>query len=1190
MHHLRRVLPYVRPYWQVAAASVTFTVLAALIGLLAPWPLTILIDNVLGNNPLPVLLQPLFGARTPDRVALLLLAVLSGLVITLLGGGLNVLSEYVNTWLEQRIVLDFRSDLFKHAERLSVAHADRVSSMRLMYGINFEAASSGSLIMALQPLVQSGLTLIGMTWISFQIDPMLALLSLTVVPFLYYSVGYYSKHIQSRLLYVKGMEADSLSIVHEAMQMLRVVVAFGREHFEYSRFRHQGGRTIDARVKVTVQQTLFSLVINMTTAAGTALVLGLGAYHALQGQLTAGELLVVMSYIGSVYKPLEAISYTIGSLQDKFTGLTMAFSVLDTVPEIQQAPDAIRVGRAQGNITFQQVCFNYPGRHDTLKDISFETTAGQVIALVGPTGAGKTTLMSLIPRFYDPASGCVRLDGIDLRQLTLESLRNQISIVLQEPVLFSGSIADNIRYGRLDATEDEIVEAAKAANAHEFIMRLPNGYRSTVGERGVQLSGGERQRICVARAFIKNAPILILDEPTSSIDSKTEAVILDALDRLMAGRTTFMIAHRLSTIRHADLILVLNEGKLVGKGTHEELLQNNELYRQLHEIQAGQTRKRHRLLPMLEESSPPAQIPAVPPAEPPERSAELQREARMAATPTVPLKKIVILGMMSRHPEPGVVWQTLHYVIGLQRLGYDVYYVEAHGVTPNRLIQDPSEDSSFRAAAFIARIMRRVDLNDHWAFHALHADGKCYGLSEAQLQDLYQSADLIINLHGGTAPRPEHYKTGRLVFLETDPVELEIELFNNRKETIDFLAPHSAFFTFGENYGQPDCRLPVSDRFAFKPTRQPVVLDWWQAPRVAAEFFTTVGNWQQKGRHVVYQGETYTWSKHYEFLKFLDLPQHAPQEFELALSGCSDGDRHMLETCGWRVIPAESVCTDLDSYRAYIQSSRGEFTVAKDQNVRLRSGWFSDRSATYLAAGKPVITQDTGFGNILPTGVGLFGFTGMDEIVKAIEAINSDYERHSRAALEIAHGYFDHEVVLTHLLSELGMQPQVPRRSSTQPSRPMPAWPGQPLAPQDFQVRLQAVLPAEMPAGGLIELDCVIANLGRAPMATARPFPTHISYKWLDPQTGQRLAGIEGLRTGLPEPLGPFESRPFRVQIQAPEITGEFALHLTLVQENVAWFDDLSPDNASCGLVRVGQATLARELALVISDHVEVGS
>jgi ABC-type multidrug transport system fused ATPase/permease subunit len=304
--------------------------------------------------------------------------------------------------------------------------------------------------------------------------------------------------------------------------------------------------------------------------------------------MTGGDLLVVLTYVGSIYSPLEAISTTIGSLQNRFVSLEIAFRLLDTEPEIKDAPDAVAIQESRGHVVFENVDFSYRGREETLRGVSFEALPGQVVGIVGPTGAGKSTLVSLIPRFCDPQGGRVVLDETDIRKIKLASLRQQISIVLQDPLLFSGTIEDNIRYGRLDADETEIVEAARAANAHDFIMRLPKKYKTPLGERGARLSGGERQRVSVARAFLKDAPILILDEPTSSIDSKTEAVILDALDRLMKGRTTFMIAHRLSTIRNPDLILVMDQGRIVQRGSHDELLAEEGLYRQLSQMQMRQ--------------------------------------------------------------------------------------------------------------------------------------------------------------------------------------------------------------------------------------------------------------------------------------------------------------------------------------------------------------------------------------------------------------------------------------------------------------------------------------------------------------------------------------------------------------------------------------------------------------------------
>jgi ATP-binding cassette subfamily B protein/subfamily B ATP-binding cassette protein MsbA len=585
-------LHYLRPYWRLAVFSVALIVLGALAGLLAPWPLQVLFDNVLQDHPLAPALAFVLGPVAQHRPALLLFAVIAGVLVTLLQHGLTVLDNYVNTKIDQRMVLDFRSDLFQHAQRLSLAYHDQRRSGMLIYAINSQADAAARLVVLIPPLAQSLLTLFGMFGVLLLLNWQLALLALSVVPFLYWSVGFYTKRIQPRLYQVRGMEAESLSIIHEAISMLRVIIAFGREDHEHRRFRTQGERTVDARVQLTVRQTLFSLAVNMITAVGTALVLGFGAYQALQGRLTAGQLLVVLSYIALVYKPLETISTTVGSFQEIFVSLKMAFDLLDTEPEIKDAPGAIELPQARGEVRFEGVSFHYSGRVGTLQDISFEARAGQVIAIVGPTGAGKSTLVSLIPRFYDAQQGRILLDGTDVRRLTLRSLRQQVSIVLQEPLLFSGTIAENIRYGRLEASMDEVIEAARAANAHDFIMRLPRQYDTELGERGAKLSGGERQRIAVARAFLKDAPVLILDEPTSSIDSRTEAVILDALDRLMVGRTTFLIAHRLSTVRRADAILVLDQGRLVERGTHQELLRLGGLYKQLHDVQTRQAQRR----------------------------------------------------------------------------------------------------------------------------------------------------------------------------------------------------------------------------------------------------------------------------------------------------------------------------------------------------------------------------------------------------------------------------------------------------------------------------------------------------------------------------------------------------------------------------------------------------------------------
>jgi ABC-type multidrug transport system fused ATPase/permease subunit len=498
---------------------------------------------------------------------------------------MNVGNSFVDSKLEQNMILDLRSDLFAHCERLSLPFHDARRTGELMSRINYQASALGSIVMALPPLAESLLTLIGMTTIAVLIDWKVAVISLSVVPLIYYSLGLYGSLIVPRLQQVQGLEWRSLSIVNEAMSMLRVIVSFGREGYEHRRFREQGQEAVDARVALTVRQTGFTLAVQTATALGTAFVFFFGFRAVFKGDITVGELVVLLYYVSAIYSPLESISNTVGSLNEQLVAIKASFELLDLEPEVKEDPDPIEMGRARGDVAFEAVGFAYPGRIDTLKDVSFVVPSGQRVAVVGPTGAGKTTLVSLLIRFYDPHSGRVTIDGVDTRRISLEALRSQFAVVLQEPLLFSGTIAENIRYGRLDAPQTAIEDAARAANAHDFISQLPLGYETVLGERGAHLSGGERQRICIARAFIKDAPILILDEPTSSIDSRTENVILDALDDLMVGRTSFMIAHRLSTVRDADLIVVVNHGRIVQTGTHDELLAVDGLYRHLHEAQ-----------------------------------------------------------------------------------------------------------------------------------------------------------------------------------------------------------------------------------------------------------------------------------------------------------------------------------------------------------------------------------------------------------------------------------------------------------------------------------------------------------------------------------------------------------------------------------------------------------------------------
>jgi ABC-type multidrug transport system fused ATPase/permease subunit len=577
-----RVSHYAKPFWGLIALSTVMTLCGAALALIAPWPVALVFDSVLGgkqNGGLFDIADPLVGH---SQYALLVFAVCAVVVLALVQGTLTLLNRYVDTKLKLGMVLEMQGDLFQKCQRLSLGFHQEQRLGALMNKVNQAPESLGEIVVAGPPIIQSVLTLVGMFTIALLIDWQVALLALAIVPLLYYQLWSYSTRVLPRLRYAGQLEMEAMSIVNESLQMVRLINSFGRELHEYDRFRTQSELANKARVTVTVRQTRFSLGIDVATALGTGLVLGLGAWHVMQGQLSVGQLVVLMAYIAGVYGPLQAMTSSANTIGESLVGFNFATEVLDQEPDIVEAPDARSVEHVDGRVTFDNVSFVYKGRKRTLEDISFDAQPGQRIAIVGQTGSGKSTLASLLIRFYDPEQGRILIDGVDIRELKLDSLREQIAIVLQEPLLFSGTIGSNIHYGRLDATEDQIVAAAQAANAHDFISALPRGYDTPIGERGPQLSGGEKQRICVARAFLKDAPILILDEPTSSIDGKTESVILSALDDLMVGRTSFLIAHRLTTIRNADFILVIRAGKIEDQGTHEELLVRSQHYRDLY--------------------------------------------------------------------------------------------------------------------------------------------------------------------------------------------------------------------------------------------------------------------------------------------------------------------------------------------------------------------------------------------------------------------------------------------------------------------------------------------------------------------------------------------------------------------------------------------------------------------------------
>ena len=579
-----RAMAYLKPFRGRYAGFVVATGVGVIVTLAQPFPLAFVIDTVLKDRPPPAWITGIVGDGTG---ALILFAVIAMLALTLIGGGAKVLEEYLSTTVDLGMTLDFRSDLYTHVQRLSPAYHDDSLIGVLIYRINQLSSSIGDMVVSIPVFAQDVLTIAGMAYITYRIDPHVAELALVVVPLNYYLTVMYTNRIESRLWLVRGMLGMQLSIIHETLNMFRVIASFGREADQYARFRRQGEASVDVEVNITVRQMLFQLGVNFVTSVGTAAVLGVGAYEVVEGRMSAGELVVVMAYIATAYGLLDSLAVMLTTFQQQMISFQGSLRILDEPVEVTEKPDAIELGEIRGDVEFNKVGFDYATRPGVLKEVSFQVTGGQALAIVGPTGAGKSTLASLIPRFFDPQHGQVLIDGFDVRDLTLESLRKKFTIVLQEPLLFEGTIADNIRYGKPDATIEEVTAAAMAANAHDFITQLPAQYRTTVGEGGTKISGGERQRICVARAFLRNAPILILDEPTSSIDSRTEGVILDALDRLAKGRTTIMIAHRLSTIRNADQILVLDHGTVVQRGTHEQLAGQDGLYRQLFEAQNG---------------------------------------------------------------------------------------------------------------------------------------------------------------------------------------------------------------------------------------------------------------------------------------------------------------------------------------------------------------------------------------------------------------------------------------------------------------------------------------------------------------------------------------------------------------------------------------------------------------------------
>jgi len=576
-----------RPHWKALMLAMLAVVGVSAADLLQPWPLKIVLDNVIAGRRLPPwltsFLQAAFGE---DKSAILLFAVVAVMVIALVDSVSSYAQSYLMTSVGEWVGHDLRRTVYHHIERLSLQAYDQRQTGDLINRMTRDIDAVQHLVTsALMDTIIDVLTLTGMLGVMFYLNWQFSLIALGIAPLLFGVALRFKRRVTQVSRKARKKESELVSTIEEVFSSIRVVKAFAREEFEEHRFEQGSREQVEATLEARALKARLAPLIDVIIAGGTCVVLWYGARLVLSGAMTAGALVVFMLYLRKLYSPLKDLAKMTNTFSRASVGLEAIQEVMHEPEQVSDRDDVIEAGDIKGGIEFDHVNFSYVPNRLAVKDVSLSIEPGQIAAFVGPTGAGKTTLINLIPRFYDLQSGEIRIDGEDIRRFTLQSLRQNISFVLQETILFHAPICQNIAYGRLSATRDEIVRAAQLAYADEFIVKLPDGYDTMVGERGVTLSGGQRQRIAIARAIIRDAPILIMDEPTTGLDAASEKLVLEALENLTVGRTCIVNAHRLATVRRADVIFVVQEGGIVERGTHRELLARGGLYSMLHAIQ-----------------------------------------------------------------------------------------------------------------------------------------------------------------------------------------------------------------------------------------------------------------------------------------------------------------------------------------------------------------------------------------------------------------------------------------------------------------------------------------------------------------------------------------------------------------------------------------------------------------------------